>query len=86
MISFYVLFKGTAFIVVDMVNDSIGDVAFAARGQAPLLDAMVSLFMSTTITFSEALPRPRLGPRALRTLYVFDVLSFNDNGFKGSMA
>ena len=34
---------------MDMVNESIGDVAFAARGHAPLSDAIVSLFMSTTI-------------------------------------
>ena len=35
--------------VVDMVNDNRGEMAFAARGHAPLSDVVLSLSMSTTI-------------------------------------
>ena len=37
----------------DMVNDSIGEVAFAARGYAPLSEATVLLSMSTTIMIAK---------------------------------
>ena len=37
------------FIVVDMVNNNRGEMAFAARGHAPLSDVVLSLSMSTTI-------------------------------------
>ena len=40
-------------IVVDMVNDNRGEMAFAARGHAPLSDVVLSLSMSTTIVNSK---------------------------------